>query len=90
MSDLLMTLINPSIVVLCCVIGAIIKHLFDKIDNRYIPVIVACSGVVLACLAGQSVTIENVAQGIISGWASTGVHQTFKNLRGGSNDDGRG
>lgn len=86
MDSLIMTLINPSIVVLCCVIGAIIKHLFDKIDNRYIPIIVACSGVVLACLAEHCVSIDNVAQGIISGWASTGVHQTFKNLKKGGNE----
>lgn len=86
MDNVILALINPSIVVLCCVIGAIVKHLFDKIDNRYIPVIVACSGVVLACLAGHSVTIDNIAQGIISGWASTGVHQTFKNLKNGGNE----
>ena len=83
METLLLDLISPTVVVLCLAIGAIIKHLFKKIDNKYIPVIVACSGVVLACLAGHSVTMDNIAQGIISGWASTGLHQTYKNLKGG-------
>lgn len=82
MESLLLGLISPTIVVLCLAIGCVIKHLFSKIDNRYIPVIVACCGVVLACLAGHSVTMDNIAQGIISGWASTGLHQTFKNLKG--------
>lgn len=84
METLLLDLISPTIVVLCLAIGGVLKHLFRKLDNRYIPVLVACSGVVLACLAGHSVTMDNVAQGIISGWASTGVHQTYKNLKGGA------
>lgn len=83
MESLLLNLISPSVVVLCLAIGALIKHLFKHIDNRYIPVIVACCGVVLACIAEQNVSMDGVAQGIISGWASTGVHQTYKNLKGG-------
>lgn len=83
METLLLDLISPTVVVLCLAIGAISKHLFKRIDNKYIPVIVACSGVVLACLAGHGVTMDNIAQGIISGWASTGLHQTYKNLKGG-------
>lgn len=86
MDSLLMTLISPSIVVLCFVVGLLIKHAFKKIDNKYIPLIVACSGVVLACLASHSITIDAIAQGIISGWASTGVHQTFKNLKENANE----
>lgn len=84
MESLLMGLISPTIVVLCLAIGGAVKHLFKKVDNRYIPVIVAVCGVVLACLAGRSVTMDSIAQGIISGWASTGVHQTFRNLKGGA------
>lgn len=84
MESILLQLISPTIVVLCLAIGVVLKHLFKKLDNRYIPVLVACSGVVLACLAGRSITMDNIAQGIISGWASTGVHQTYKNLKGGN------
>lgn len=84
MDSMLISLISPSVVVLCFVIGLLVKHVLKKIDNKYIPIIVACSGVVLACLAGRCVSVETVAQGIISGWASTGLHQTFKNLRGGN------
>lgn len=84
MESILLELISPSIVVLCFTLGSAIKHLFDVIDNRYIPVIVACFGVFLACLAGHGITMDNVAEGIISGWASTGLHQTFKMLKGGN------
>lgn len=83
MEQMLLNLISPTIVVFCLAIGCVVKHLFSKIDNRYIPVIVACCGVVLACLAGHSVTMDNIAQGIISGWASTGLHQTYKTIKGG-------
>ena len=83
MESILLELISPTIVVLCLAIGGIVKHLFAKIDNKYIPLIVACSGVVLACIAGGSVTMDSIAQGIISGWASTGLHQTYKTIKGG-------
>lgn len=88
MDGLLLGLISPSIVVLCFCIGCAVKHVFKRIDNRYIPVIVACSGAVLACLAAHGVTLDALAQGIISGWASTGVHQTFKNLKDGGERNG--
>ena len=88
METLLFGIISPSIVVLCYCIGLLVKHAFKRIDNRYIPIIVACSGAILACLAVQSVTVDAVAQGIISGWASTGVHQTFRNLRNGGGENG--
>lgn len=83
MEALLLDLISPTIVVFCLAIGCVVKHSFRKIDNRYIPVIVACSGVVLACLASRSITMDIIAQGIISGWASTGLHQTYKTIKGG-------
>lgn len=83
MESLLLELISPTIVVFCLAIGCIVKHSFSKIDNRYIPVIVACSGVVLACIASHSITMDVIAQGIISGWASTGLHQTYKTIKGG-------
>lgn len=84
MESLLLDLISPTIVVFCLAIGCVVKHSFRKIDNRYIPVIVACSGVVLACLASHSVTMDIIAEGLVSGWASTGLHQTYKNIKGGN------
>lgn len=84
MESLLLDLISPTIVVFCLAIGCVVKHSLPKIDNRYIPVIVACSGVVLACLASHSVTMDIIAEGLVSGWASTGLHQTYKNIKGGN------
>lgn len=86
METLLFTLLSPSIIVLCYVLGLVIKHFIKKIDNKYIPLIVACFGVLLACLMIQGITVDSVAQGIISGWASTGIHQTFKQLGGAKNE----
>lgn len=87
MEALLFTLLSPSIIVLCYVLGLVIKHCIKKIDTKYIPLIVACFGVLLACLMVHSITVDAVAQGIISGWASTGIHQTFKQLGGKKNNE---
>lgn len=86
MESLLFSLLSPSIIVLCYVLGLVIKHFIKKIDNKYIPLIVACFGVLLACLMIRGITVDAVAQGIISGWASTGIHQTFKQLGGAKNE----
>lgn len=86
MESLLFSLLSPSIIVLCYVLGLVIKHFIKRIDNKYIPLIVACFGVLLACLMIRGITVDAVAQGIISGWASTGIHQTFKQLGGAKNE----
>lgn len=85
MQDLLFNLLSPTIIILCCAIGSIIKHFVKRIDNKYIPLIVACLGIIFSCIMIHGITLDAIAQGIISGWASTGVHQTFKQLGGKAN-----
>lgn len=85
MDGMILELVSPALVIVCYCIGMIVKHFVKKIDNKYIPAIVAVLGAIIACITNESITIETIAQGIISGWASTGVHQTFKNLRGNHN-----
>lgn len=82
--SLIFGIISPSIVVLCYCLGLLIKHCIKKIDNKFIPLIVAGFGVILACIMIKGISVDAVATGIISGWASTGVHQTIKNLKGGN------
>lgn len=86
--ELVMGLISPAIVVVCYCIGLIVKHGIKKLDNKFIPVIVAVSGVILACVTQRGISLDIIAQGIISGWASTGIHQTFKNLKGEEKQNG--
>lgn len=69
------------IVVLACLsVGFILKHLVpgEKI-NRFIPLIMAVLGIVLnVWINAWGFTPEILIGGLISGLASTGLHQVFK------------
>lgn len=68
------------VVGICLCVGYVIKHLVptDKI-NQFIPLIMAVLGVLLnAWLNGFLFTPEILLGGLISGLASTGLHQAFK------------
>ncbi len=68
------------VVGICLCVGFVIKHLIqtDKI-NRFIPLIMAVLGVILnVWLNGFAFTPEILLGGLVSGLASTGMHQVFK------------
>lgn len=60
----------------CLVVGYILKHTFDKVPNKYIPIILAVLGAILNA-AVNGVGLENVIYGAVMGLASTGMHQAF-------------
>lgn len=65
----------PTIVVFSLVVGFVLKK-WMPMDNKYIPTIL----VLLGALAGGFVggwTFENIVAGMLSGLASTGLHQLF-------------
>jgi hypothetical protein len=65
---------------ICLCVGYVIKNLIpgDKI-NKFIPLIMAVLGVLLnVWLNGFAFTPEILLGGLISGLASTGMHQVFK------------
>ena len=71
--------IDPEITMACLVIGFVIKMWIDDVENKYIPTIVACAGLGLAVIANWgAVTIGILVGGVLSGLASTGMHQLFK------------
>lgn len=77
--EILNTYINPVTLGLCLVVGYILKHWIKDVDNKIIPTVVAVLGVVVSVAAsGWAVTPENILNGAISGLASTGLHQLFK------------
>ncbi len=77
--DILNTYINPVTLGLCLVVGYILKHWIKDVDNKIIPTVVAVLGVVVSVAASSwAVTPENILNGAISGLASTGLHQLFK------------
>lgn len=71
----------PIIVVICLCIGYVIKNIVtsEKV-NKYIPLIMAVLGVILNAWINMSFTPEILLGGLISGLASTGLHQVFKNM----------
>lgn len=65
-------------------VGFIIKNLIPNDEvNKFIPLIAAVVGLVI-CLweAGWVATPETVVMGIVSGLASTGLYEAFKQFIG--------
>lgn len=70
--------IIPVIVGLCLIVGYLVKN-FTGADNKWIPVIVTVLGVGLALwMNWPTITPDVLLGGAISGLASTGLHQLFK------------
>ena len=73
------TYIIPVIVGICLVVGYVIKHYIKDADNKIIPTIVTALGVALAVwMNWPTITPEIILGGAVSGLASTGLHQMFK------------
>ena len=71
--------IVPVIVGICLCVGALIKGYVKDVDNKYIPTICAVLGVFLAVWsAGWQISPQIILTGLVSGLASTGMHQLFK------------
>ena len=71
------------VVGICLCIGYVLKNSFPKLDNKYIPLIMAILGVVLNIWISKEITPDILLAGMISGLSSTGLHQTLKNIIGG-------
>ena len=71
------------VVGICLCIGYVLKNSFPKLDNKYIPLIMAILGVVLNIWIAKEITPDILLAGMISGLSSTGLHQAFKNIIGG-------
>lgn len=88
------TYLVPSVVILCLLVGYIIKNLIpnDSI-NRFIPLIVGVLGVAAtiftAIATGVPITVDVVVSGLSSGLASTGLFEAYKNLLNGSDKESK-
>ena len=80
----------PAIVVMCYLAGVICKTIGNEKLDKFIPVICgvlgAILGVVIFVTIPNFIPAENwavaVAIGIVSGFASTGINQIYKQLKG--------
>lgn len=71
---------SPIVMAGCLATGYIIKKWINDVDNKYIPTIVGVEGAILNCIATGNIGLEVIIGGVISGLASTGLHQAFKNI----------
>lgn len=77
--EMLNNYLVPVIVALCLIVGYIIKHWIKDADNKIIPTVVTVVGVAAAvAMNWGSITTEVIVGGALSGLASTGLHQLFK------------
>lgn len=73
--------INLGILGICLCIGYVIKTSLDFIPNKYIPLIMLVLGTVLGIVTNfNDLSIDVVLTGMVSGLASTGMYEMFKNL----------
>ena len=71
---------NVIIVGICLCVGYVIKQSMQSVDNKYIPLVMAILGVIIALWINMGVTPQIILSGLFSGLASTGLHQMFTKL----------
>ena len=86
-----MEILNDYIVVLvmaiCLAVGYIIKH-FLPMDNKWIPLIMGCLGVLINVWVNTwGFTPEILLGGLARGLAATGAFEMVRNLAGSENKD---
>lgn len=79
--DFIMEMYIPVVMAACLVLGFILKKWVPG-DNKWIPTILVLAGAVLGCVANAGITLEYIVAGAVTGLASTGLHQVFKQLLG--------
>lgn len=67
------------VVGICLCVGYVIKNSLDFIPNKYIPLIMLILGTITNILMNLNIGVntEVILGGMISGLASTGLHQAF-------------
>ena len=80
-----LTFLNQYIVLvvlgICLCVGYVIKTSITVIPNKYIPLIMLILGTIINVLINiNHITADIILAGMISGLASTGLYEAFKNL----------
>lgn len=70
----------PMVMVVCLCVGYVMKHWLKDVDNKIIPTILTVLGGMLACLSVETITLETIASGMVTGLASTGLHQAITQI----------
>ena len=79
-----LTFLSEFIVVItlafCLGVGYVIKTSLDFIPNKYIPLIMGAIGVIFNIFVSGEVNPTVIVVGLISGLASTGMYELFRNF----------
>ena len=80
--SVLMEYLSIIVVGICLCVGYVIKTSLDFIPNKYIPLIMLILGTTTNILINLRIGInaETILAGMLSGLASTGLHQVFAQL----------
>ena len=66
---------------ICLCVGFVIKNSLDFIPNKYIPAIMLVLGTIINVLMNLSgISAEVILTGMLSGLASRGLYEMFKNF----------
>ena len=69
------------VVGICLCVGYVIKNSLDFIPNKYIPAIMLVLGTSINILMNlNGINAEVILAGMLSGLASTGLYEMFKNF----------
>ena len=77
--EFIIDLYIPIVMVICLCVGFVLKK-FVPADNKFIPLILMILGAVIACIYCGGFSIDHIAAGMVTGLASVGLHQVFKQL----------
>ncbi len=80
--NFLLNYINMVVLGICLCVGFALKNakIFEKVGNQYIPLIMLILGTAINLLVNQNITAEIILGGMVSGLASTGLYEMFRNL----------
>lgn len=77
-------ILNEYVVILimagCLGFGYIIKHSLDFIPNKYIPLILGITGILLNTWSEGTLSVEVFVGGLSSGLAAVGIFEGVRNL----------
>ena len=73
--------LSVAVVGICLCVGYVIKNSLDFIPNKYIPAIMLVLGTTINILMNlNGINAEVILVGMLSGLASTGLYELFKNF----------
>lgn len=67
----------PLVMVLCLIVGYVLKIWIKDADNKFIPTILVLLGAAAACLSNMSISLQVIVSGAVSGLASIGLSRVF-------------